>query len=372
MTHVGPSARRQDQRHPRDTSTTFVFAALLAMLGPWIVGMSAALLSPNKQWSFGDGGAFFGLIYLAFFGGVAAWLAGSYYLALGAMAGAAFAIGSIARGGGVIGVGLSLAAGLLGGAIARRVASETIGHSGDARPPPPHASLLLLGAGIGLGLPIALLSYGQIAAAVVVAALIYVATVTRFWWLARRWNSWPLTMAATVAVLGLVGVAWEQRQAERDAARVASRDSPLEQVLGLTREDGTTFGEFVRARYAKQMGCPRLAQAEPEYLVAPQGPVAQRGGGSLIFYDILLRPPEEPGCRTTGSFYIAVFAEDVPPKEHGEVLVRDCATRRRMGEVFVERDECPEALSELTPSQFTEGEPAAVDWLADFKADMSP
>lgn len=346
-----------------------VVAALFAVLGPWLIGMSIAFLSPGNRWSVeGEGAVLLGMLYLAAFGATAAWIAGNYQIALGALAGEAFALGSLGRGGAWGGVILSIGAGAIGGWVARRVTTESLPPGTDPRAPEPGTPMLLVGIGAALAIPISLVSYGRLGAGIGAAAVLTLGVVSWIWRRGPGRQAALLTLATVMALLSVVGVAWGASAAARQARRIANREPPLAQVLELRRADGMSFGDFVRARYGRQLGC-AVAEVQPNYLVLRQGPVHQRDGRLVLFYEILFTSGG-PTCPHIGGFEVAVFAESVPPRLRGEILAPDCETHRRMGEVFLKGDECAGPISEVKAGQT--GAARSVDWLTRFRAGDTP
>jgi len=93
----------------------------LAILAPLAIGAGIAFARPDHQWTFNGFGPFIGVwLSLVLLAAIAARIAATEPIAVGAMSGIAFAVGSIMRSGSVVGAGISIAAGLLGGWLAGR------------------------------------------------------------------------------------------------------------------------------------------------------------------------------------------------------------------------------------------------------------
>ena len=349
-----------------------VIAALVAILGPWVVGMSIAFTQPGDRWSVEGGGAvLIGVFYLAAFGALAGWIAGNYQIALGALAGEAFALGSLSRHGGLVGVVFSVGAGVIGGFLVRQATTGGLPPGQDPRPPIADTRSMLIGMALALAIPVGLISYGNYAAGGIVSAMLFICVLV--WALSRRPAPWTtrVVLASLLALLSLLGIAWAGSASARESARIAARPTPLDQVLGLRRADGMTFGDFVRARFARQVGCASI-EITPSYSLSGQGPVHQRNGDLVFFNEVFFDGGTLGGCPSTSTFYVAVFADNVPPRVRGEILVRDCVTLRKMGRFFPRGETCPEPISEIRPGFRNGGEIPAVDWLTDFRSGEQP
>lgn len=358
MTATEPRPDTSEASIPR-----FVAAGLLAGFGPWVLGMSWALLTTEKRWNVeGFGGFLFGLVYLAAFGAVAARVAGSYHITLGALAGEAFALGSLDNPGGLMGALIAIGAGMLGGGISRGITAETIGKGRNLHPPPPDAVTMLAATAGGVAAIVLLASAEQYGGVTIIATIIFLGAIVGL-----RRAGWPILTLLTASLGAILAIAGAAASVS-DQFQDRDERPPLRRVLDLKRGDGMTFGEFVEARYARQIECP-ASKVRAHYSVLPQGPFKEPNGDLVTRYEVIF-DGRGAGCRSTPGVFVAVFAEG-RSGSGSPVLLPDCDAPGSGRFRFFGSEDCQPLISEILRAP-RNGELAAVDWLRSFREGEAP